>query len=264
LGIFRFLPMKHFFFFTALGACALFLISGCNAFEAFDSVSTDQDRVEVGEACLRAGDFDCAITAYSTITDPSLRAEKLCAARLSQAGFGISELVEVLIKNSGSQKVLGRLAQALIGWTTARQAAADAAKTQCAAFRASAPPEKQRRAILFKALSAFVRCATLIAKTDVLRTEDGTTCDVPGPGTGTLTQSSISADATGAVSNGQPGMCSADVLACVEDFSDVATEATALSSQLPDIGAAFDNIPNALKNSATGDQVGRAAVRDAF
>lgn len=170
----------------------------------------------------------------------------------------------MLIENSGSQQVLGRLAQALIGWTSARQAAADAAKTQCAAFRTSAPAEKERRAILFKALSAFVRCATLIAKTDVLRTENGTTCDVPGPRTGTLSQASVSSDVTGAVAPGQPGMCSADVLACVEDFSDITSDASALNSQVPDIGTAFDNIPPALKNSATGAQVGRAAVRSAF
>lgn len=256
--------MKKLLHFVLLGTCTLLAIAGCNALSAFETVSTDQDRVELGEQCLRDGDFDCAVAAYSGIVDSQLKAEKLCAARLSQAGFGISELVDTLISNSGSSQVLGRLATALIGWTTARQTAADAAVTQCSAFRtATATTDiKYRRAILLKALSSFVHCATLLAKTDVLRTEDGTNCTYKVTSTSAIVPDSVTDDATtGTVSTGHPGMCNADVIACVDDFVAISGDASDLSSQIPDIGTAFSNIPSDLKNSSTGADLGRLALR---
>ena len=260
--------MKKLHISLLLGACAGMVLAGCNALQAFQGDGSDLDKIELAEKCLRDGDFDCAVTNYTLISDVNLRAEKLCAARLSQAGFGISQLVTVLIDNSGSASVLGRLAEALVTWTQARQTAADAAKTQCAAFYAANPNPtdiKRNRAVLLKALSAFVHCATLVAKTDVLRTENGTTCTFPWQRNGPIGPDSASNDATlGTVSAGNAGMCNADVAACVDDFSEISTDTAVLGSSVPDIATAYSNIPADLKNGAVAADVGRLALRSAL
>ncbi len=220
---------------------ALLVISlvSCNLYSPLQGGSSVQDHIEIAQSCLTNGDYDCAAAEYGALPAGSLREQKLCTVYLSQAGFGISQLVTVF-KLADKKKALGAVANKILPYTAKKLDGATKAIDHCGQFlTAAAPGDEHLLAALLKSLGYFVHCGVLMAKTtSVLDTGDGA-CTTPSTNT-SVAAASISPAGDGSVSVASPGMCSADAVSCLNDVQALST--TDFGSSLGDVSQAFTQV----------------------
>jgi len=200
------------------------VLTSCNLYSPLEGGGSVQDHIEIAQECLTRGDYDCASTEYNALPDGTLKQQKLCAVYLSQAGFTLSTLVTVFksAQEGAREKTLGTVANRILPYTASRQSGADKAIVACKAYRDLNPTgDELQLAELLQSLSYFTHCAVLMAKTTSLQTVDDVACTTASTST-TVTAASISKSGTGTVDAANPGMCSADALACVDDISKMA------------------------------------------
>jgi hypothetical protein len=246
------LELRNMFF---IGSC-LALLTACNAYRPFNSITSDQDRLEEGQRCLKNNDYGCAITQYSSLTNPQLQNEQLCLAYLGKGGVTLTALINTIDQNSS--KMLGRFAQTLVPWNNTEASDLASAQTYCTAYASN--PISTGEGVLLQALASLADCAVRIAKTDQYQgiSDSDTTCNTPGPNTGTLTSASIGPP-SGAISASSPGMCASDVTACVADIAAIGSGGLG-SAGLNTLQNALNNIPSDLKNSAAALSATRVAI----
>ncbi len=239
----------------------LLLLTGCNAYAPFASPGSDTEYVEEARKCLLTSNYDCAITNYNRIADSALRNQKLCLVNISKAGMNLNSLVTVATSGSSGASLLKLTANQILlrGYTQTRLEAGAAAVTQCALLGTD------QTSTLLKLLSRITDCGVRLAKSDSLvATAEGgsTTCDsaTPGNNNRVMDDADIGGDVGGVVDAVNPGMCQADVQACVDDM----TAAGALGGSLASSTglsalAANANAAAALLGSGTGTAVCQGA-----
>lgn len=200
-------------------------------------------------------DYICAIQQYQEIKDSNLRNQKLCQVYLTKGGLTLNVLVNTLNKNSGT--VLSNLAKELMPWTTSRSADFDSAQTHCSVLSLSMGSD----AVFLKTVGAFTRCAYRMAKSDVLKGNSDSSCNITGMSDGLLDAQDIGGEVGGALSGSKPGMCKADVEACRSDML-LLSESELSSAGYPDLGGAVGKLPSGITNSSTNTV--RAALRGTF
>ncbi len=236
------------------------LLTSCNLYSPLEGSGSVQDHLEIGQACLTDGNYDCAAAEYGALPAGTQRQQKLCALYLSQAGFTLSTLVTVF-KNASDgarEKTLGVVANKLLPYTVQKQTGADKAIVECQAYLDLNPAgDEGKLAELLRALSYFTHCATLMAKTTSVQTvsDADDTCNTPSTQT-KVSATSISAAGDGSVGAGSPGMCRADAVACFDDIDKMASNS--LSAEQAEIKDAFDEIR--AKFSGPAAQIARAGV----
>jgi len=235
---------------------AAFILS-CNVYEPFDSASSDQDFVELALKCLHKGDYACAVDNYSKITNATTKSEKLCTVNIGRAGFNLTALINSF--DAKDQKVLGTIANQLVPWTAEKGAAADAARTQCAAYSAAV---NTKLGTMLDTLSALLRCTTYMAKTDKFQAANAadTACVTANAASnGKVEQADIAVNSAGDL----PGMCAADAKQCLTDILSI--NATSLgNSDIPDINDAYKNLPAPLQSALSNDTAVRQGLRTAL
>lgn len=243
-------------------ALAVILVS-CNLYSPLTSTGSDEARIEEALKCLHDGDYQCAIENYSALSDPKEKARRLCQTNLARAGLTLSLLIQTLgdSQSTSDPALLGVIANKLIPWDATKQTAAEEAKKNCTQYKTEAvagTTEEQEFGDVLNTLGAFIDCTTRMAKVDQLVSADNTDdCTTPGNKDGKVTANEITADTVaGSISAGQPGMCKADVEACLADFSAVNSSGDA------ELKNALDQLPPELKNSGTATDLARKAVRD--
>lgn len=233
------------------------ILISCNIYAPLTSNSTVEDHLEEAQKCLHEGDYGCAIENYEKLPEGDLRKQKLCTVNLARAGFTLSSLINTITQSK--DQVLGDLATGLGKWSEIKATSAQAAVTNCLDFKNAATSGDL--GILLRTVSLFVDCANRISKTDqfVAVSDSDTDCNTTGNNSGTITKTDVSATSGGGISASQPGMCAADVTACVNDI--VAVPASELEgSGLGDIQGAYNQIPADLKNSGAATPVIRGAI----
>src|SRR5690606_13010245 len=107
------------------------------------------------------------------------------------------------------------------------------------------------------ALGAYVQCATLLAKTEVVNQDDAGTCDndPTRPADNILEPDDISTTGTGDISGGE-GMCDDDANTCRLNL-------TTISTELSDAGLGnFDNVPASVGTAGTAIFARQAFIDD--
>lgn len=198
----------------------LAVLTGCNVYAPFASPGSDTDYVEEARKCLLTSDYSCAISNYNRISDSSLRNQKLCLVNISRAGMNLTSLVTIATSGSSGSSLLKLTANQILlrGYSQERLDAAAEAVTQCTALGTD------QTSTLLKLLSYITDCGVRLAKSDslVALSEGGaTTCNstTAGNGNRVMDDADIGGDGTGAVSGVNPGMCEADVQACVNNMN---------------------------------------------
>lgn len=245
----KFLPLLTF-----LTIGGLILSCGTNIFRPFTGEKSTEDILEEAQKCLHDNDYSCAISKYQTLPAGTLKNQKLCIVRLAQGGLTIKTLVNIVGKNENT--VLGQLADTLVPWSAEKQAALDAAKTDCVAYADAGGGDF---GTLVKTLALMTHCASLLAKTDLLvgNSEADAACTTAGNNSGNVRQNDIS-DSSGNI--GTAGMCSLDVGTCRDDI--VAIPVSALEAAgLSGIKNAYDQVPSALKDSSAVITSVRSSLR---
>lgn len=239
-----------------LSLLSLPLYLSCNIYTPLSSPGTDEEYLEEARACLHDADYACAIENYSKLSEGPVKNEKLCIVNIARAGLGLSALVETLTNNESQDAFLGQLANRLLPFTDEKLAAAEASITNCALLASDDSGN------LLKTLSYMVDCGNRLSRTDTLvAVTDGgtTTCNsaTAGNNDGQITTVDVGGNAlTGALSAGEPGMCSADVQACLNDLQ--AADALGFGGG---IGGNLDALPPELVDSNTAVDLARVELR---
>ncbi len=238
------------------------LLCSCNMYSGFAAPGSDSEYIEEAQKCLADRDFGCAIVNYNKLSSTNEKNKRLCLVNMARAGLGVSELVQIISNSGTGATIVGEIAQELLPYSEEKETAGAAAVTACEAYSTAVSGDT---ATLLASLSYLVDCSVRVAKTDTLvATSDGgtTSCNstTAGNSNGLITQSDIGGhSATGALSVGNPGMCQADVHACLQDLNDAAALTGALSA-----GGLGDIANNILSLSsvygAGADDLGRKAL----
>lgn len=233
------------------------LVLSCNVYKSFAAPSSVVEYIEEAQRCLADGNYDCAITNYNLLPTGTQKTEKLCIVNIARAGLGISTLIDIVTNGASSTEMLGNLAEQLLPYSTVKEAAAEAAITNCILLGTD------DTATLLKTLAYTVDCSVRISKTDTLvATVDAgnATCNstTPGNASGTITAADITKNGSGTLSGAQPGMCQKDVNACVTDINN----ASALNGGLSTAGFSgiVSNLTSIAGLSGLVDVLARAQI----
>lgn len=230
--------------------CLMAALVSCNIYSPFDGGSSDRDFVELAQKCEHEGDYQCAIDKYNQMGDADEKKKKLCIVYLAKAGFTINALISTVQTNSST--MLWSLATNLMPWNDTKSSDTDFAVTNCDAY--AGVSGSGQTGFLLQTLSHLVRCATLLAKTDVVIGANGSaTCATAGNGNGVLTDSDVQ--------SGGFGMCDADAIQCKNDFASINTAAAGLNSDLQEIKNAVTTVDTAANLSSAANA---AAARTAL
>lgn len=242
----------------AFSAILPFLLS-CNIYAPLTTNSSDEDRLEEAQKCLHDADLACAVRNYELLSDARQKNERLCMTYLSQAGFTLPALINIV--NAGGSTMLGKLAGALIPFSQTKLDAAVSAKTSCQDYFAN--PISTDLSVLLKTMAYLNDCAIRIARADafVAIDETDTTCSTTaGNGDGVSTKADVGSSG-GALSAGTPGMCKPDVDLCLADITAISSSQLT-GSGFGDLKGAYDSLPSELKNSSAATAAVRNALRD--
>jgi len=252
--------MKLFCHFLIILLFIPFLVS-CNLYTPFNTGGSDLDKLEEAQACLKDNDYQCAIENYEKIENATLKQQKLCQIYLTRGGITLSILVNVL--NENSSKILINLGNRLIPWTSNKSADLQLAKTHCSEYRNLS---SELDASLLKATALFSDCAIRMARTDLFQSttsEDTCTLANFSSKNGLLTAPDIGGDENGSIST-NPGMCSADVNACVSNVIALKNSEGELSaSGFSDIAGAVEKLPADI-STGVATNAARAALKGMF
>lgn len=242
-------PKKSILIITVLLGSVL---TSCNLYYPLDAKSTEQDHLEIAQKCLTSGDFACAEVEYNALTTPSLKNQKLCTLYISQAGFGLSQMIK--LSNNANAQVLGTIANAILPYTAAKLAAVDKAKTYCSAFNdiaKNSTADDAKLGALLKTLSLFTSCAVRLARTtSVMATSDtDTACSTPSTSPNAVTRNSITTLGDGSLSPAAPGMCSADAVQCANDL--ITADSAVINAGLDGFKSTLSNVPAGAKGAAS-------------
>ncbi len=242
-----------FFFILFLPICI-----SCNLYSSFVSPKTDAEYLEEAQQCLNNDDYACAIANYEKISDTLLRNRKLCLVHMTRAGLKVSALINIITESNSS--ALGNLAKQLIPWSQDKGDIANLAKTQCDTFKNTA--DSGNEGVLFRSLSRFLDCATRIARVEkqVAASESDNSCNTAGNDNGSLEASDV-ADSDGNISASNPGMCPSDVGICRTDILEIDPDSLS-SAGLSEVKGAYDNLPDALKDSNAATSEVRKSLRE--
>lgn len=234
------------------------LLGSCNVYRGFASPASDAEYIEEAQKCLVDRDYDCAITNYGRVSNATVKAEKLCIVNLAKAGLGISSLISIATNSGTGNDLLKDFAQALLPYTTTKEAAAEEAISKCTAMAASDTAQ------MLQALSYLVDCSVRIAKTDTLVAtvnNGGATCNSTATGNsdGQITADDICVDGTGGITPTNPGMCEKDVLACATDVDNANNLSGGLGTA--GLGGLASNIGTLATLVGQSGDAGRAIVR---
>jgi len=152
-------------------------------------------------------------------------------------------------------KILGKIAQQVMPWTSAKATAVTSAQTYCANFATTATNAKF--AALMLSLSRMLDCSLRIAKTDLYvgTSNADTSCTTPGNANGVLTATDVDPSGTG---SGVNAMCAADITACSTQIAAISlTQLNA--SGLDSISGNITTIQTALGLAGTTD-IARTAL----
>jgi len=236
------------------------LVASCNLYRSFSSAVSSEDLIEEARACLHAGDYDCAIANYELLPAGAERTEKLCVVNVAKAGLGLNVMIDTITNNATDSNfvMLGQLANQLLPYTAAKEAAAVEAKTHCDAMGGVT-----RTAKLMKILSRLVDCAVRMGKTDTLvsDTNEPASCNstISKTGDGAITAADIGGDAGGDITV-TDGMCDYDANMCLEDLEDASNESLA-SQGLTTLEDNLDLIPAGLLAAGTANAI-RVQLKD--
>ncbi len=243
---------KHTFIITLfLGS----LITSCNLYSPLQGGGSELDHLEVAQKCLTDGNYVCAAAEYNALAEGQLKQQKLCTLYITQAGFGLSQLINVF--TNANSKVLGKIANAILPYNAAKLDAIDKAKTACTAFntlvKAGTVTSDKQLGALLSTLSLFTSCGVRLGKatTGMATSDTDTACTTTSTTPNSVSAATVSAAGDGSVSAGQPGMCPADAIQCAIDLTSV-DAASIRAAGFDDVATAAEQIPAAAKNSATG------------
>ena len=189
---------------------------GCNVFAPFQSTNSQQDLLELGQQCLNNKNPLCAITYFNQLPSGTLKNENMCAVYTSLGGTTLDALASASVNASnvtnGFDYFIGFLAQALVPYSASNLNYLTANALQfCSQLTNNANP-------FLATLYYMSDCALRVAKTDqTVCTISGTGPTTNGNQNGHITRSDI-CTASSCTGNANNAMCSADALACYNDF----------------------------------------------
>ncbi len=231
------------------------IVTACNIYAPFNSNNSDLDKLEEAQKCLKDSDYSCAIEQYNGIKDTNLKNEKLCLVYLTKGGLTLNILINTLNQNSAT--MLSSLARALVPWSVLKGSDFDSAQTHCESLGS----DSSSQGIFLKAVGAFSHCAIRMAKADIIRSTSDSDCNITGNSDGNLTSTDIIQNGTGAIGDGNAGMCKVDVDTCRNDLSSLVVSELS-NAGYSELAGAISLLPAGVLSADTN--VVRAALKGTF